>query len=81
MNNKAKSENNGRKGTTVDVIETRGKYFEVILGDGTILQVRLIGTEAIRLDEWDNQDRPVYALTSQNVVTIKKVPDELMKKE
>lgn len=52
---------------------------EYLLDDGSVVRVKLVLTEIIRIDDaHDDQGNPVYALNSTNVVSVS-APDELRK--
>lgn len=54
---------------------------EYLLEDGTVLKVKLVATEVIRVDDhYDNEGNPVYVLQSTNVLALS-VPEKLKRKE
>lgn len=54
---------------------------EYLLEDGTVLRVKLVATEIMRVDDAYNGDGdPVYLIKSQNVVA-SSVPEKLRKKK
>ena len=69
------------EGTRVDIVEAHGAPLRFVLEDGTVLKVRLVGTDVVRIDDqWDDKGNPKYILSSQNIVTIDSVPDELKRR-
>lgn len=53
---------------------------EYLLNDGTVLRVKLVATEVLRLDGvYSDDGEPVYLVKSQNV-TATSVPNSLRKK-
>lgn len=53
---------------------------EYLLEDGTVLRVKLVATEVVRLDDvYDPDGDPVYIIKSQNVVA-SSVPEKLKKR-
>lgn len=59
-----------------------GEYWnEYLLDDGTVLKVKAVLTEVLRLDEVsDTSGQPVYALSTTNV-TVVSAPDDLRKED
>ncbi|MFN2544767.1 MAG: hypothetical protein ABR600_09415 [Actinomycetota bacterium] len=55
-------------------------FNEYLLSDGTVLNMKLVVTEVVRIDNmYDDQGQPVYSVNSQNVTSIS-VPDELLRR-
>jgi hypothetical protein len=55
-------------------------FNEYLLSDGTVLNMKVVVTEIVRLDNaYDDQGQPVYFINSQNVTSIS-VPEELMRR-
>ena len=68
------------EGVAVQVAESTEQFSDVSLADGTILRIKPIVTEALRLDEWDQDGYPTYIIKSTTIISIVDSPDELMKK-
>ncbi len=67
---------------TVVPFQTGGEHWnEYIVDDGSLLRVKLVATEVIRLDgHYDQEGNPVYVLNSTNVLVVA-APDDLKRKE
>ncbi len=67
---------------TVMPFQTGGEHWnEYIVDDGSLLRVKLVATEVIRLDgQYDQEGNPVYILNSTNVLVVA-APDELKRGE
>ena len=51
-------------GEIIEIVEAKEPLSYVTLKDGTIITSKLSVTQAIRLvDSWDDEGKPVYALT------------------
>ncbi|MGI8777311.1 MAG: hypothetical protein ACR2LJ_07960 [Acidimicrobiales bacterium] len=59
-----------------------GEYWnEYLLDDGTIVRLKPIVVQVLRIDGvYDEEGTPVYAVKANNVV-VSSAPDELMRKE
>ena len=65
-------------GTIIDIDESTEKFSEVKLKDGTILKVKVVAFEAVRIDDqWDQEGNPMYVLKSQTVVSVSESPQHL----
>ena len=54
---------------------------EYLVEDGSVLRVKLVATEVIRLDDqYDNEGNPIYVVNSTNVLAVS-APEALMRKE
>ena len=63
----------------IDFRAVTEQWSEYVLGDGTVVRIRPIATEMLRLeDEYDQQGNPVYVVNAQQVVAVSS-PDELRK--
>lgn len=62
--------------------QTGGEHWnEYLIEDGTILKVKLVATEIIKVDgEYDDQGNPLYALHSTQVVVVDS-PEDLKREE
>lgn len=48
---------------------------EYLLGDGTVVRVKLVATEAFRIDgRYDNEGNPLYLVRSSNVMVVSAPP-------
>ncbi len=67
---------------TVIPFQTGGEHWnEYFLEDTTVLRVKLVATEAIRVDGYYDQDgNPLYILNSTNVM-VASSPEDLKQKE
>lgn len=64
----------------VDVQQSSEYWNQYLLGDGTVVKMKLVVTEVWRIDgEWDQEGNPIYVVKSSNVVTVNP-PDELRKR-
>ncbi|MYE00720.1 MAG: hypothetical protein F4Y03_05490 [Alphaproteobacteria bacterium] len=62
-------------GVLVDIVEARDQVHELHLADGAILQVRLVATGVVRVDDVkDSLGFPQYVLQSTNVMSVVKGP-------
>lgn len=65
-------------GTVVPFQTVQESFNEYLLEDGTVLNIKLVTTEVLRIDDaYDEQGQPVYVINSQNVTSLL-VRDELM---
>ncbi len=62
--------------------QTGGEHWnEYIVEDGSLLRVKLVATEVIRLDDqYDQEGNPVYILNSTNVMVVA-APDDLRREQ
>lgn len=73
-------------GETVDAAEvpfqTGAEHWnEYVLQDGTVLKLRTVTTEILRVEgQFDNDGNPVYILKSTNVLAVS-APDSLRRRE
>jgi len=67
---------------TVMPFQTGGEHWnEYIVEDGSLLRVKLVATEVIRLDDqYDQEGNPVYILNSTNVMVVA-APDDLRREQ
>lgn len=66
------------EGTVVPFQTVVENFNEYLFSDGTILNMKVVVTEIVRLDNlYDDQGQPVYFINSQNVTALS-VPEELM---
>lgn len=76
----------GPDGRMIDATEvgyrSSGEYWnEYLLDDGTILRLKPVVTQVLRVDDaYDDEGSPVYAVKSNNIVVIS-APDDLLRKE
>lgn len=57
--------------TSVGIKESREYFNELTLDDGTILKMKVVATQAYRLDgKWDNQGNPVYVVNSSSILVV-----------
>lgn len=67
---------------TVMPFQTGGEHWnEYLVEDGSLVRVKLVATEIVRLDgQYDQEGNPVYVLNSTNVLVVA-APDDLKRKE
>jgi hypothetical protein len=67
---------------TVMPFQTGGEHFnEYLVEDGTVIKLKLVVTEILRLDdEYDAEGNPIYLVASANVPFVS-APDELRRKK
>lgn len=67
---------------TVMPFQTGGEHWnEYLVDDGSVLRLKLVATEVIRLDgQFDQEGNPLYMVNSTNVLTVS-APEDLMHKE
>jgi len=66
-------------GTVMPFQATVENFNEYLLADGTVLNIKLVVTEVLRIDDaYDEMGQPVYQVNSQNVLSIS-VPEELLR--
>lgn len=54
---------------------------EYLVEDGSVLRVKLVATEVIRLDgQYDQEGNPIYILNSTNVLAVSS-PEDLKREE
>jgi hypothetical protein len=69
----------GKEHTAVELTfqNTREHWNEYLLDDGSIIKLKPVATEVLRIEDmYDQQGNPVYILNSTNVVTVS-APDHL----
>jgi hypothetical protein len=71
----------GRVEVTEVGFRTSGEYWnEYLADDGTVIRIKLIVTDVLRLDgQYDQEGNPAYVVKSSNVTSIS-APDELRRK-
>lgn len=57
-------------GTVVEVVEAKERYSRVMLEDGTLIRVRPIVIEVVRLDKTTDDGKPTYKIEGQLVLNI-----------
>ena len=68
------------RGVDLDFTEMEEHWNSYRLSDGTTLKVRLVLRGVKRLDGYEPDGRPIYAISSINVVRSVNVPEELKAK-
>ncbi len=64
----------------IDIQQANEHWNQYLLGDQTVIKVKLVATEVWRVDgEFDADGNPVYVLKSHNVMTVNP-PEELRQK-
>ena len=64
--------------TEIDFKSIKEDWNEYQAEDGTIIRLKLIATEMYRLDEYDQDNKPIYIVKSSNVLS-SSVPEHLKK--
>jgi len=64
----------------LDFSEEREYWNEYKLEDGTILKVKLVLRGVKRLNKYEPDGTPIYAVNTMNIVRAVKVPEELKAK-
>lgn len=68
------------EGTVVEVIQSIERFSEIDLEDGTILKMKPVVTEVIRINnQWDKDGNPAYSVSSTNILVVVESPKELRK--
>ena len=68
-------------GTVVEVTQSTERFSEINLEDGTILRMKPVVTEVVRIDgQWDKDGNPAYSVRSTNILIVVESPTELRKK-
>jgi hypothetical protein len=78
---KLKLPNGQEVDATILSFQAAGEHWnEYLVDDGTVIRVKVVATEVLRLDEqYDAQDNPIYLLQSTNVMAVSS-PDKLKRK-
>ncbi len=64
----------------VDIQQSNEHWNQYLLGDGTVLRIKLVATEVWRIEgEWDQEGNPFYVVKSSNVLSVNP-PEELRRK-
>ena len=66
-----------RQGVQLEIEESTVRSSTIKLSDGAIANIKLVATEAFRLEELDKEGKPLYVIKSANVMSVD-VPDELL---
>lgn len=78
---KLKLPNGQEVDATILSFQAAGEHWnEYLVDDGTVIRVKVVATEVLRLDEqYDAQDNPIYLLQSTNVMAVSS-PDKLKRR-
>ena len=69
------------KGEEVDFESQKEEWNTYKLADGSTLKVKLVLVNVVRSPtKFDPLGKPIYGITSQNILRVIDVPDKLMKK-
>jgi hypothetical protein len=64
----------------LDIQQSSEHWNQYLLGDGTVLRIKLVATEVWRIEgEWDQEGNPFYVVKSSNVLSVNP-PEELRRK-
>jgi len=67
--------------TPIAMRSSAENWNEYLLSDGTVIRVKLIATEAFRIDgQYDADGNPLYAVRSSNIMVVS-APESLHKKQ
>lgn len=67
-------------GYEVPIIESKERWSELTLEDGTVLRVKPNVITAIRVEgQYDQDGNPLYALKSTQIMAVVSCPDRLLK--
>ncbi len=68
-------------GDLVEVVESKERFSEIDLEDGTRIRIKPVVVEAVRVDgQWDNDGNPIYVIRSTTVMAVNNVADHLKKR-
>ena len=68
-------------GDVVEVKESRERFSDIELADGTRIRIKPTVAEAVRVDgQYDNEGNPMYVLRTSNVVFVSHIEDHLKQK-
>lgn len=67
---------------TIVPFQSGGEHWnEYLAEDGSVLRVKLVATEIVRMDgQYDQEGNPVYIMNSTNVMVVS-APEDLKRKE
>ncbi len=64
----------------IDIQQSDEHWNQYLLGDGTVVKLKLVATEVWRaVGEWDQDGNPVYIIKSSNVLTV--IPPENLRRK
>jgi hypothetical protein len=64
----------------LDIQQSNEYWNQYLLGDGTVIKLKLVATEVWRIEgEYDQDGNPIYVVKSSNVLTVNP-PEELTRK-
>ena len=66
-----------RQCAQIEIEESTVRSSTIKLADGTIIDIKVVASEALRLEEFDKDGNPIYVIKSANVMSVD-VPDELL---
>lgn len=67
-------------GTVVDIEESTERFSEVKLKDGTIIKLKPVVFEVVRLEKWDSEGNPIYNVRSSTTLAATNIDESLKKK-
>ena len=65
------------QGVQLEIEESTVRSSTIKLSDGASANIKVVATEAFRLEEFDKEGKPLYVIKSANVMSVD-VPDELL---
>lgn len=57
-------------GTVLDVVESRETYSRILLEDGTLIRVRPVIVEVVRIERMSEDGKPAYKIDGQLVMSV-----------
>ena len=71
---------NNVEGVVVGIIESREKFSEIRLEDGTTLRMKPNIQRVVRLtDMWDDEGNPLYWVSHNAIISIHEAPSDLLR--
>lgn len=72
---------NSVEGVVVGIIESREKFSEIRLEDGTTLRMKPNIQRVVRLkDMWDDEGNPLYWVSHNAIISIHETPSDLLRR-
>ena len=73
---------NSVEGVVVGIIESRERFSEIHLEDGTTLRMKPNIQRVVRLtDMWDEEGNPVYWVSHNAIISIHEAPSDLRRRQ
>ena len=69
------------EGLDIPILESTERFCEFTLADGTVLRVKPVIINAVRMEnQWDQDDNPVYICKNQVMIAVNHTLDSLRRK-